>query len=119
MTLLFEGSNAFIVGLKHNAHSVDAYTDNVCINLQCNVGFATNGVCVLHFRRAVFELDFTNIKAPFGFYRVQLTAAPAKPDNKLVGLKGAVEFKVVTAVTIDAVDLGVSDKDASNPKAER
>jgi len=68
---------------------------------------------------AVFELDFTNIKAPFGFYRVQLTAASAKPDSKLVGLKGAVEFKVVTAVTIDAVDLGVSDKDATDAKTNR
>lgn len=67
----------------------------------------------------MFELDFTNIKAPFGFYRVQLTAASAKPDSKLVGLKGAVEFKVVTAVTIDAVDLGVSDKDATDAKTNR
>ena len=119
MKLFFEGSNVFIVGPKHSSHSIDADTDNIGTNHQRNVGFATNGACVLHIRRAVFELDFTNIKAPFGFYRVQLTAAPAKPDNKLVGLKGAVEFKVVTAVTIDAVDLGVSDKDASNPKAER
>lgn len=76
-------------------------------------------ITVFFFFSSVFELDFTNIKAPFGFYRVQLTAAAAKPDAKLVGLKGAVEFKVVTAVTIDAVDLGVSDREAASPKTTR
>lgn len=69
--------------------------------------------------RSIFELDFTNVKAPFGFYKVQLTAAPAAPDAKLLGLKGVVEFKVVTGVKIDAVELGVGDKDQATPKTSR
>lgn len=67
----------------------------------------------------MFELDFANVKAPFGFYRVQLSATLNKPDAKLVGLKGNVKFKVVTKVTLDNVQIGVGDKDQSAPKSAK
>lgn len=68
---------------------------------------------------SVFELDFTTIKAPFGFYEVQITATPAKPDAKLVGLKGSIKFKVVTEITIDSVQLGVGEKDVIAPQTTK
>ena len=67
----------------------------------------------------MFDLDFTNVKAPFGFYKVQLTATPAKADAKLVGLKGSIDFKVVTNIKLDSVEIGVGDKDQSAVKTSR
>lgn len=70
--------------------------------------------------RSLFELDFTNVKAPFGFYRIMLTATPAKPNTKLVGMKGSVELKVITSVKLDSVEVGVADADQSTaPKTSR
>ncbi|XP_067935738.1 dolichyl-diphosphooligosaccharide--protein glycosyltransferase subunit 2-like [Watersipora subatra] len=68
---------------------------------------------------SVYNLDFTNVKAPFGFYKVLFTASLEKPDSKLVGLKGSVQFKVVTDVKLDSVEIGVGDKDQSGPKTRR
>lgn len=75
--------------------------------------------CYAKLCRSVFNLDFTNVKAPFGFYKVQLSAALAKADAKLVGLKGNVQFKVVTTIKLDSVHIGVGDKDQATPKTNR
>lgn len=63
--------------------------------------------------RSLFDLDFTDVKAPFGVYRVQLTAAPTKTNSKMIGLKGNVQLKVVTGVKVDNVEIGVTDSDGS------
>jgi len=47
---------------------------------------------------------------------MQLTAVPSKPDAKLIGLKGSVEFKLVTSIKLENVELGVSDKSGANAK---
>ncbi|XP_064653150.1 dolichyl-diphosphooligosaccharide--protein glycosyltransferase subunit 2-like [Lineus longissimus] len=63
----------------------------------------------------LYELNFMDTKASRGFYKMTISATPAKADSRLIGTAGAeVLVKVTTQVMIENVEIGVADKDQSS-----
>ena len=57
---------------------------------------------------------------PAVFYELVLSASPAKPDPKFVGMSGVtVGVKVLTSVTLEAAEMKISDTDSSNEKVTK
>ena len=62
----------------------------------------------------LYEVNMFKAEPGRGFYEVTLNAVPAKADDRLVGNVGAlVGVKVVSTVTLDAVELSIGDADGS------
>ena len=64
---------------------------------------------------SLFEIDMKSAKPVRGFYTLTVTATPSKADNRLVGNEAAtLEVKVLSAVSVDNVQIGVVDADQSS-----
>merc|ERR1712020_434791 len=57
-----------------------------------------------------FTTDLMAANPPAGFYELVLSASPAKPDKRFVGM---------TAVTVEAAELKITDSDSSNEKVTK
>jgi len=63
---------------------------------------------------AAYQVDMFSAKPGRGFYELFITATPAKADERLVGNVGAIlTVKAISAVTIEAVEIGLGDVDQS------
>ncbi|XP_037081679.1 dolichyl-diphosphooligosaccharide--protein glycosyltransferase subunit 2-like [Pollicipes pollicipes] len=71
--------------------------------------------------KSLFELDMLASTPGRGFYRLVVSARPSKPDARLIGHTGAeLRVKVLTQMTVDAVELGVVDADQTTaPRTNR
>uniref|UniRef100_A0A4D5R9X7 Dolichyl-diphosphooligosaccharide--protein glycosyltransferase subunit 2 n=1 Tax=Scolopendra viridis TaxID=118503 RepID=A0A4D5R9X7_SCOVI len=67
---------------------------------------------VLKSDSSLYELNFLQAKPARGFYRLLISAVPSKADDRLIGNSGApVEIKVMTEVTVEALEIGTVDVD--------
>jgi len=67
-----------------------------------------------------FTTDLMAANPPAGFYELVLSASPAKPDPRFVGMSGVtVGVKVLTSVTLEAAELKISDTESSNEKVTK
>ena len=67
-----------------------------------------------------FTTDLMAANPPAGFYELVLSANPAKPDPRFVGMAGVtVGVKVLTSVTLEAAELRITDTDSSNEKVSK
>lgn len=69
----------------------------------------------------MYTLDLLRSVPKKGFYRLSLSAKPAKPDPKLVGNVGApLQVKVLGSVSVEATEIGTADADQTTaPKLNR
>ncbi|XP_074656368.1 dolichyl-diphosphooligosaccharide--protein glycosyltransferase subunit 2-like [Tubulanus polymorphus] len=64
---------------------------------------------------SLYELNFMQAKPARGFYKLTVSAAPTKPDKRLIGTSGAnIQVKVTTQVTVENIEVGVADKDQTS-----
>ncbi|XP_041361484.1 dolichyl-diphosphooligosaccharide--protein glycosyltransferase subunit 2-like [Gigantopelta aegis] len=65
--------------------------------------------------KSLYELDFMKAKPARGFYKLIVSVNPQKSDSRLIGTTGAeVDIKVTSQVSIENVEIGVSDKDQTS-----
>jgi len=67
-----------------------------------------------------YTTDLMESNSPAGFYEIVLSATPAKPDKKFVGMTDVtVGVKVLTSVTVEAAEIKISDTDSSSAKTTK
>merc|ERR1719445_2765238 len=67
-----------------------------------------------------FTTDLMDSNPPAGFYEIVLSATPAKPDKKFIGMTDVtVGVKVLTSVTLEAAEIKISDTDSSSAKTTK
>jgi len=67
-----------------------------------------------------FTTDLMTSNPPAGFYELVLSASPAKPDKKFVGMTGVtVGVKVLTSVTVQTAEIKITDTDSSSAKTTK
>ncbi|KAF0311923.1 Dolichyl-diphosphooligosaccharide--protein glycosyltransferase subunit 2 [Amphibalanus amphitrite] len=65
--------------------------------------------------KSQFELDMLASTPGRGFYRLVVSAKPSKPDARLIGNTGAeLRVKVLTQMSLENVELGVTDSDQTS-----
>lgn len=64
--------------------------------------------------QSMFELNLLNAVKEAGFYKLVISASPAKADPRLVGTSDAtVTVKVLTRIAVEGAELGIADADHS------
>lgn len=67
-----------------------------------------------------YTTDLMAANPPAGFYELVLSATPAKPDKRFVGMTGVtVGVKVLTSVTVEGAELKITDTDSSSSKTTK